>query len=213
MVTLGILLVFFAIVGTTWWFGIWNNLITLVNLILAALIATAFYGNVYNALKGSLSGGTSILHFVSIWLLFVVAFVVIRTMTEIASGRRLKFERSVELAGQSILSIMIACVFISFAVFTLHLSPLPPSRFQADADSRVLGIGPDRLWMAFARYSSRGPLSSSKSKNMIAAAYSVEGQPDGDGELDARVFDPLNDLVEKNVARRAKLAEAKNIVR
>jgi hypothetical protein len=136
---------------------------------------------------------------------------VLRALTDMISSKKLKFERTTEIIGQSVLSFWIACVFLSFTLFTLHLSPLPPSVFQADPASSTLGIGPDRFWLAFVQSRSRGALSSSKEENLVADEFKGPSHPD-DAELDARVFDAEGSFIPTNLIRRQKLAERKTLI-
>ena len=92
MVTLLFLLVFVAVIATTWWFGIWNNLLTLINLLLAGLIASGFYENVTDQLNANTSGWKNVTSFIAVWLAFVVSFIVLRALTDMISSKKLKFE-------------------------------------------------------------------------------------------------------------------------
>jgi hypothetical protein len=211
MITLLIILTFFAVIASTWWFGIWNNCLTLINLILAGLIASSFYEGVSKKLVASM-GYRDLVDFLAVWILFVISFIVLRTLTDITSARKLNFDPLVEMVGQSVLSVWIACVFLAFALFTLHLSPLTPSDFQASASESTLGIGPDRMWLAFIQSRSRGALSASKGANFLARKYTLKDHPD-DADLNARVFDPYGTFIKDNLDRRAKLATKKSLSR
>lgn len=211
MITLLMILMFVAVIGCTWWFGIWSNCLTLMNLILAGLIASSFYEGVSNKLVASM-GYRDLVDFLAVWIVFVVSFIVLRTLTDITSGRKLNFSPLVETIGQSILSVWIACVFLAFTTFTLHLSPLTPNDFQASANQSTLGIGPDRMWLAFIQSRSRGSLAAGKESNFLASKYTLGVHRD-DAELNARVFDPFGTFIAENIDRRAKLAEKKTLSR
>ena len=86
MITLLILLVFVLVIASTWWFGIWNNLLTLINLLLAGLIASGFYENVTEQLNQSMSGWKNVTSFLAVWLTFVVSFIVLRALTDMISS-------------------------------------------------------------------------------------------------------------------------------
>jgi len=211
MIVLLILLVFALVIASTWWFGIWNNLLTLINLLLAGLIASGFYENVAVRLIENAPDFKNVASFVAVWATFAVSFIVLRSMTDMISGKRLKFEKTTEIIGQSVLSVWIACVFVAFMLFTLHLSPLPPTVFQGDPASSTMGIGPDRFWLAFVQSRSRGALSSSVEENLVADKFKGASHPD-DAELDARVFDAEGSFVPENMIRRQKLAERKTLI-
>ena len=211
MFTLLIILMFLGVIASTWWMGIWTNCLTLVNLILAGLIASSFYEGLAGKLASSM-GYKDLIEFLAVWILFAVSFILLRTLTDITSSRRLNFDPIVEIIGQSVLSIWIACVFLAFTLFTLHLSPLTPADFQANATDSTLGIGPDRMWLAFVQSRSRGALSAGKDASFLAEAYTLEDHPD-DVELQARVFDPRGTFIQENLDRRAILATKKALSR
>ncbi len=209
MITLIIVLVFFGVIACTWWFGIWSNCLTLINMILSGLIASSFYEGLATELAGSV-GYKPLVDFLAVWILFVGSYLVLRTLTDITSSRKLHFDPVIEMVGQSVLSVWIACVFLAFTIFTLHLSPLTPSDFQANATDSTLGIGPDRMWLAFIQSRSRGALSASKDANFLAQKYTLEDHPD-DVELNARVFDPRGTFIQENLTRRTELATKKTL--
>lgn len=211
MFTLLILLVFIAVIASTWWFGIWNNLLTLINLLLAGLIASGFYENIVDQLNQNVPDWKNVTSFISVWLTFVVSFIVLRSLTDMISSKRLKFERTTEIIGQSVLSVWIACVFVAFTCFTLHLSPVPPTVFQEDPGSSTLGIGPDRFWLAFVQSRSRGALSTPQEANFLSSKFTGPSHPE-DAELDARVFDAEGSFIPTNVIRRQELAERKTLM-
>ena len=211
MITLLIILMFLGVIASTWWMGIWNNCLTLINVILAGLIASSFYQGLSEMLATSL-GYKDLVEFLAVWLLFVISFILLRTFTDITSSRKLNFDPMVEIIGQTILSIWIACVFLAFTLFTLHLSPLTPSDFQANATDSTLGIGPDRMWLAFVQSRSRGALAAGKGANFLAKEYTLKDHPD-DVDLQARVFDPRGTFIQENLDRRAILATKKALSR
>lgn len=176
MFVLIIILTFIVIVAGTWFMGLWSNMLTLINLILAATIASGFFEAVSTAFDnsinletgdryiGRLAPYTYLLDFLSLWGLFFVSFGLLRLFTDVASKYRMKMNIWVELVGRSVFAVMIAWVFICFAVFTLHTAPMPTSafggQFQATPQARnFLGIGPDRLWMAYLSSRSRAAFS------------------------------------------------------
>lgn len=177
MLTLTIVLTFLIIVASTWFMGLWSNMLTLINLIIAATIACGFFEPIATALDNSINPETGVrfagrfstytylLDFLILWGLFFVSFGFLRLGTDICSKYKMKFNIWVELAGRSVFSIWIAWAFICFATFTLHTAPLPLNafggEFQRTPDSRnFLGIGPDRLWMSYLQSRSRGAFAS-----------------------------------------------------
>lgn len=205
MVIAFVIFLFILVIASTWWFGMWSNFVTLINFFIASLVASSFYENVAKELAVAMADYSALADFLAIWILFVGVFLVCRTITDTLSRRQFKFDIATEMIGRTVLSIWIACVFVAFTLFTFHMAPFHPDAFQKDVETSTLGIGPDRMWMAFIQSRSRGALSASKSKNFMLTQYPDSNHPD-DAGLDARVFDPNAKFIDKWHFRREKLS-------
>ncbi len=199
----------FFIVGSTWWFGLWSNILNLISFFIAALVASSFYENVAYTLDGLEPSYQYLTEFVALWGLFVITFVGLRMMTDMLSPVRLKFHPVLDYAGRSIVCLWLACAFISFTFFSLHLAPLPPDAVYQDPGQRELGVGPDRLWLAFIQSRSRGALSAYQ-QSAIFGDYKLNVHPD-DLELNARVFDPNGNFTFEQAARRWRMSQNPNL--
>lgn len=206
MIIAVIIILFLLVIASTWWFGLWTNFITLVNFFIASLVASSFYEPFATFLAGQMPDYSALADFLALWILFVGVFIVCRTLTDSLAPRQMKFDVVTEMAGRSVLSIWIACVFVAFTTFSFHMAPLHPDAFQADVESSTLGIGPDRMWLAFIQSRSRGALSSSTSSNMLLPSTSKSSHPD-DAGMDARVFDPNAKFIDTYHKRRASLSK------
>jgi hypothetical protein len=209
MITATIILLFLLIVGTTWWFGMWSNFITLINFLLSSLIASSFYEPFADYLAKQLSDYSALMDFLAVWILFVGSFIVCRTVTDFLSPRRMKFDIVTEMVGRSVLSIWIACVFIAFTLFSFHMAPFHPDAFQKDVETSTFGIGPDRMWLAFIQSRSRGALSASTEKNFLVKKHPGSDHPD-DAELNVRVFDPNAKFIDDWHKKRQRLSSKDN---
>ena len=191
MTILVAILVFLIVAASTWWFGLWSNLITLVNLLLSGMIASSVYHAVANQIVSFDKSFVLLADFIAVWVSFVLAYLVLRAVTDSLSGYRLKFDPIVEMAGRSVLSLWVAGVFVCFSSFTMQMAPLKPDFFgdSVKSSTKLEGTIPDRAWLAFIQSRSRGALSASKAENFLFTSYELEPHPD-DAELDARVFDP-----------------------
>lgn len=206
MVIAGIILLFLLVIASTWWAGLWGNFITLINILIAGMVASSVYEPFAATLAESLVDYSTLADFMAVWILFVGTFLVSRILTDVLSPNRVKFDKITELVGRSLLSIWVACVFVAFTLFTFHMAPLHPDAFQADVETSTLGIGPDRMWLAFIQSRSRGALSSSTASNMFVSEFKPSTHPD-DAGLDARVFDPHAKFIDRYHAKRAKLSQ------
>ena len=209
MLTLIAIAIFLIIIGSTWWFGLWNNLLTLINLLLAGLVASSFYENMAITLEAWAPSFIYFSDFLAVWLIFVLVFAVLRTATDLLSSMRLRFDPVTEMMGRSVLSIWIAVVFIAFSFFTLHMAPIPPDFYgdlAAKPARRMIGVGPDRFWLAFIQSRSRGALAESRTAPLLPAYDAADSHPE-DAELDARVFDPKARFIDDFHANRQKLSQ------
>jgi hypothetical protein len=208
MVALTVILCFILIIASTWWSGLWSNLITLINMIIAGLIASSFFECLATKFESWLPSYKNLFEFLAIWILFLGSFIVLRAATDMLSSIRLKFDYWTETVGRSLLSIWIACVFIAFTLFSFHVAPLPPN-VMSDPDSANFLIGPDRMWAAFLQSRSRGALSESKDSKTFGR-YDSPVHPD-DTELNTRVFDPYGRFIHNHTKRREALSKRKTL--
>lgn len=193
------------IMGSTWWFGLWSNILNLLNFFIAALVASSFYENLAYTLEGFDPSYQYLTEFVSLWAIFVASFVFLRLVTDILSPVRLRFNPLVDYIGRTVVCLWLALSFLSFAFFSLHLAPLAPDAIYADPNQKELGIGPDRLWLAMIQSRSRGALSAYRQSN-IFGDYQLTAHPD-DLNLDARVFDPQGNFIFEQAARRLRISK------
>ena len=153
---------------TSWWFGLWNNMLTMINCLLAALIATSAYPVVSELVVNLDKDENSYAYvgdFVGLWAIFVVSFMLLRGFTDLLSKYRLKFDTITEMAGRTVFSIGTAIVLLCFTNFTLQLAPLDQELFSesgrpTSADDAAVSSLPDQMWIGYAQYASTGPLSS-----------------------------------------------------
>lgn len=197
---------FILIVASTWWFGLWSNLITLVNLLLASMLASICFEAVSSKLFNMNSSYRYLYDFIAVWLVFLLAFVVLRGVTDFLSGYRLKFDPITELVGRSVLSIWIAGVFVCFAFFTLQMAPLKPSVYAENVPKSEMGTIPDRLWLSFIQSRSRGALTAPKETNFLFEGYGLDDHRE-DVEIDARVFDPRAEFLPYYSQKRRAIAD------
>ncbi len=136
MLLLFMITVFIIIVATVWWAGFWSNTVMFFNMLIGALVATAFYGNIASAFLDVDMSWNFVAPFVSIWSLFFITTGIIRAGTDALSRIKLKFDVVTEMVGRSLMSIAVGLLFISFASFTMHMAPIPPN-FLGDPSGGV----------------------------------------------------------------------------
>ena len=62
---------FFLVIASTWWGGLWGNFITLINLFIASLIASSFYEPFARFLIEKMPDYGALMDFIAVWLLLV----------------------------------------------------------------------------------------------------------------------------------------------
>jgi hypothetical protein len=175
-----LLVILAAAVACLWNRGIWTASLTLVNTVLAALLAMNFFEPLANKLG---SAKSNMMDFVCLWGLFAVFFFVMRLATDLVSRVRVRFPYALDTIGAVLLAIWTGWVLFSFTLVSLHVAPLARSpflgSFMETPDQKLVGVGPDRMWLAFTRSASLGAFSNGE-----------EG------------FDPKGEFVYKYAARR-----------
>ena len=146
---------------TTWWFGFWNNMLTAINCLLAALIATSAYPMIsQRVIDVDPASYTYVGDFVGLWAFFVISFILLRGLTDSISKVKLKFDVITEMAGRTIFSIATAAVLLCFTNFTLQLAPLDQELFSESGEPRGPAASSiaDQAWLSYVQYASTGPL-------------------------------------------------------
>ena len=142
--------------------GLWRSLLMFFNVLLAAVVATAWYAPVANFLEEQLPSYTYLLDFLSIWLIFCVVSALAREITDRLSPNRVEFPRLVERIGVGIPAFLTGWVMMAFTAMTLHTAPVTRDLVQPTPASKMffLGLAPDRAWLSWVRGASRtGPFS------------------------------------------------------
>jgi hypothetical protein len=203
MLSLVLLLIFIMCVAARWFQGLWSNVVTLVNLLLAMMLAFNYFELVATQLDGLEPSYTYLWDFIALWGLFALSFGVLRAMTDMLSRTRVAFDFWVETVGRSITAVWIAWLFIGFICATMHTAPLGPHPlgFQRTPKAgNFLGMAPDRQWLGFMQSRSRGALSRGESD---PAKLSPLEQ---DKNAQVRIFDPESRFILKHYHRRVKFA-------
>jgi uncharacterized membrane protein required for colicin V production len=177
--------------------GLWSNALRLINIVTAALLATSLFETVAGLLSRGAASHDLVFDFVAVWMLFVVFLVIFRVATGMASQTRVRFKKPVDVAGGVFFALWTGWVMICFTMATLHTAPLARNSFngafQTTPNSKLLGIGPDRMWLAFVHKASLGSFSS---------------MTGGDNE---HVFDPNGDFILRYADRRKRAESAKSL--
>lgn len=159
MITLLLFVVFVAVAFALWREGLWSGMIMLLNLLLAASFATAWYERLVAVVQPRLPSYDYLLDFACLWGLFAVMLLAMREVTDRVSRTKVRFRRPVEMFGGPLVAAAAAWIMVCFTAASLHTAAVPRDMVQADPETRMfLGLAPDRRWLAWVRDSSlRGP--------------------------------------------------------
>jgi uncharacterized membrane protein required for colicin V production len=160
--------------------GLWTNTITLVTIIIAGLIAFGFYSPLVVYLNEEMTDGqhTYWLDYAVIWALYGVTIVVLRALTGAASKTRMRFKHPIDPVGGPLVGFIAAWVLASFAMATLHVSPMGKDAYsgglvkEADVESASPLTSPDAAWLRFVeRMSGPNAFGSAGTQNFEAKTW------------------------------------------
>lgn len=159
ILSLVLLGIFVAVTFALWREGTWSAVIMLLDVLLAATLATAWYPAVVARLEPMFASFTYLLDFLALQGLFCLLVLAFREVTDRISRTRVKFRRPVELVGGPLVAMLTGWVMVCFTAASLHTAPVPRNVVQPTPEARMLfGLAPDRRWLAWVRGSSiRGP--------------------------------------------------------
>ena len=155
LLTLFVLVVFGLAAAGVWFHGLWGNVVTLVNLLISALVATSYYEPVTLQVLDLTSPEYSyVADFLVLWGLFALTFGILRLICDLLSPHRLKFHPMTELIGRSITAVIIGYVLMMFTAMTVHTAPLQANPFNGawtSSYASFLGMSPESQWLGFVR--------------------------------------------------------------
>lgn len=185
LLTLALIVAFMACMGFLYPEGMWGNAVRLVNVLMAALLAVNFWEPLAAMLENSVGKSFSYFwDFISLWALFIVFFVIFRIATGYASRVKVKFLGLADRIGSEFFAACIGFVLIAFTLMSLHTAPLKREFLFGGfepGENMFLGMGPDKAWLNYLNYASRGPFS----------------------RWTSRPFDPNQEFIEKYATRRS----------
>jgi hypothetical protein len=161
------LLLIFAIVATCFNEGIWSNIVRLINVITAGLLAVSFFEPLARTLDSWQPSYTYMWDFLSLWGLFSVFLLIFREITDRVSRVQVRFLKVADRIGSVVLSLWIGYVVVCFTMMTLHTAPLARNflfeGFSTQTDARMFfGVtAPDRQWLGFTQKMSTGAFAGS----------------------------------------------------
>ena len=204
MLTLVLLLIFVIVVAAVWFQGLWSALIVWINMLLAMMVAFNYFEPLADFVESQEPSYTYLVDFLSLWGLFVLAYGLLRVLSDMLSRRRVAFDFWTETVGRGIMALWVGWLFVGFLCASLHTAPLGPQPMgfqQAPSSGNFLGMAPGKQWLAFMQSRSRGALSRGEPNE---ARRSPLPQ---DKDVNARIFDPESRFILKYHQRRQDFAD------
>jgi hypothetical protein len=118
---IALVLLFLAIIGSNIWLGLWNNIITFCNFVIAAIAAHGLWRVINDLFAESPKEIGNHADLISIWGPFILVTVVLRVVTDSLSSVRLRFHPIVEWTGRAVVCTALAVCFIMFTCSTAEL--------------------------------------------------------------------------------------------
>jgi len=184
MISFVLLGIFIAVTFALWKEGLWGAAIMLLNTLLAATLATAWYEWIVALLKPRVPSYDYLLDFTVLWGLFSLLLLVFREIADRMTRTRVRFRKPVEMFGAPVVAAIAAWVTVCFTAASLHTAAVPRDVVQPTPDATMFfGLEPDRRWLEWVRGSTiRGP-------------FAVAG----------KAFDPDADFILRYATRRRAL--------
>ncbi len=172
--------------------GLWKNMVTLINVIFAGLLATNYFEPVAEMAKGWNITFDYVWDVLAAWLLFAGSMFLLRVFTDRLTVEKVRFIKPVDLGGGVFFSLWSGWILACFACMTFHLAPIPRDSVEASPATSSLPLSADRTWLGF----------------MQGQSYGALGQAASDKDNDY-IFDAQGDFILRYGASRKKLEELK----
>jgi hypothetical protein len=179
-----LLVVFLACLGSLYTEGLWSNALRLVNVLTAALVAVNFWEPVARQMEGSLPSFTFMCDIAALWGVFGLTLLAFRTAARNVSAVKVRFTRIADQVGSLVCAALVGWVMVCFTTMSLHTAPLGERflwRGFNHEKRMLLGLAPDRQFLGFVSFVSRGSLS----------------------RFQTRPFDPNKEFIQTYAKRRA----------
>lgn len=159
ILNLVLLAVFVVVTFAMWKEGLWASVVMLLDVLVAATVATAWFESLVAILEPRLPSYTHLLDFLALWGLFCLVLLGLREATDRVSRTKVRLRRPVELFGGPLVAALVGWVMTCFTAASLHTAPLPRDAVQPTPEARMFfGLAPDRRWLAWVRGSTlHGP--------------------------------------------------------
>ncbi|MGY8767016.1 MAG: hypothetical protein ACKVH8_01130 [Pirellulales bacterium] len=109
----------------------WTNILSCFNIVLASTLAISYAGVLSHKLIGSWATGYYFAEFLCIWLIFIIAFIVLRTITGMLSKVPVRFGEKLDPIANWVGTAAVSLVMYSWVCFSLFAAPIASDGFTA----------------------------------------------------------------------------------
>ncbi len=151
VLSLILVMVFLACIAFLHREGMWNNAIRLVNVVVSALLATAGCNQAAEGLRIVIPSYVFLCHFLMIWGMFCLYYIVLRSVTSVLSRLQVRFLKLADRIGGAVFAALEGWVMVGFVLTTLHTAPLAEKfcGFQSGQPMFLGFLAPDQEWLGF----------------------------------------------------------------
>jgi len=180
--------------------GAWGAGIMLINVLVAALLATNFWEPIAAMLLSTSAGGEFFWDFFVLMGLFCVIVMVLRTATDKISRKRVQLPKMVDLGAGYFFAAWTGWVLVCFLSMAAQTAPLPRNfmGFEPEQNNFLGVVAPDRMWLGVVQRLSQQslmPLTAAEPENANGA----------------HVFDPQGEFLFKYASHRDKYATPESV--
>ncbi len=124
-------IVFFAAFAMLVREGIWNNLLTMMMILIGGMIAFGYFQPITRSLDSKTGGSyTYLLDFLVIWFLFAITVGLLKVFGKMLSPKKVKFVEGFDLYGGIAIAVFTAYLITGMMLASMHSAPLVHNLFD-----------------------------------------------------------------------------------
>ncbi|PHR95173.1 MAG: hypothetical protein COA78_30690 [Blastopirellula sp.] len=124
------LLIPLSLFALVWNQGFWTNIVSCFNIVFASAFAISYAGPLSQKLVEKWATGYYFAEFLCIWLIFILAFIILRTITSTLSKVPVRLGDKLDPFADWIGAVMVSVVMYSWVCFSLFAAPIASDGFK-----------------------------------------------------------------------------------
>jgi len=180
--------IYVGVIGFRWREGLWSNILAFFAVLFSIFFAIGWWEWLAEFLAQNVyGGGLFFWDYAAIWLIYMVSFVIIDTLSRSISRTKVKFPIPVENSGNALLLVVLATMIYLFFLFTVDLSPIGEKKDAVRPDKPAL----------------LSDICRTLSKNNLQSFYNPQTF-DADGKMNVRHFERRVELMKYAAEKDSK---------